>query len=326
MQNKKRNKYTTFRELLTLEHGQAKGKLLKVTEQECPERWRLMVAREWSTPNTSGPSTPSSAADPLQGRVWETAPGPAVWPFVSWESSFSTVDVESRMQKIEKYMGGDEPQAVPLAQPFKELSKEVTCSDSVGLRKVQAERVIWKQQTRGEKERDRLKLGGECGLALKSVRVLLQMEWKKGWGNWGENVIGRDKSWVSSPQGVCIFFFFLQSNRRRWEEIHRQVTQAPESLGLQDYWDRGNIWKNDRSLSSKQCKLTHLPGCVSRQEINLLKWKVVAQKRRGEWNETKENLTVFEGGIFRHHTEWFTEQLVRGNLSVLSDGKQPGFG
>ena len=46
MQNKKRSTYTTFRELLTFRHGQAKEKLLKVIEQECPERWRLMVARE----------------------------------------------------------------------------------------------------------------------------------------------------------------------------------------------------------------------------------------------------------------------------------------
>ena len=132
------------------------------------------------------------------------------------------------------------------------------------------------------------------------------------------NVIERDKSWVSSPQAVCLFFF-PQSNRRPWEEIHRQVTQAPQSS--QDYWDRGNIWKNDRSLSSNQCKLTHLPGCISRQEINLLKWKVVVQKRRGEWNETKGYLAECKEGIFRHQTEWFTEQLLRGNLRALSDGE-----
>lgn len=151
------------------------------------------------------------------------------------------------------------------------------CSDSVGLMMVQAERVIWKQQTRRGKERDRLKLGGECGLALKSVRMLLERMKERLWEIEERNVIGRDKSWVSSPQAVCLFFL-PQSNRRQWEEIHRQVTQAPHSS--QDYWDRGNIWKNDRSLSSKQCKLTHLPGCISRQEINLLKWKAVVQKKK----------------------------------------------
>ena len=36
----------------------------------------------------------------------------------------------------------------------------------------------------GEKLRDRLKSGGECKLALKFIRMLLQMEWRKGWGNW----------------------------------------------------------------------------------------------------------------------------------------------
>ena len=152
------------------------------------------------------------------------------------------------------------------------------CSDSMGLMMVQAERVIWKQQTRRGKERDRLKLGGECGLALKSVRMFLQIEWKKGCGKlrkemWLEEIRAE---WVHPRQSA--FFFPPQSNRRQWEEIHRQVTQAPQSS--QDYWDRGNIWKNDRSLSSKQCKLTHLPGCISRQEINLLKWKVVAQKKK----------------------------------------------
>ena len=139
------------------------------------------------------------------------------------------------------------------------------CSDNVGLMLVQAERVIWKQQTRRGKERDRLKLGGECGLALKSCKNASSDRMKERMREIEErNVIGRDKSWVSSPQAVC-FFFFSQSNRRWWEEIHRQVTQAPQSS--RDYWDRGNIWKNDRSLSSKQCKLTHLPGCISRQEI-----------------------------------------------------------
>lgn len=43
------------------------------------------------------------------------------------------------------------------------------------------------------------------------------------------------------------------------------------------------------------------------------------KKRRGEWNETKGYLTVCEGGIFRHQTEWFAEQLPRGNPRALSD-------
>lgn len=185
---------------------------------------------------------------------------------------------------------------------------------------VQAERVIWKQQTRRGKERGRLKLGRECRLALKFVKMLLQIEWKKGWcGKLRKEMWLKEirAEWVHPRQSA--FFFFPQSNRRPWEEIHRQVTQAPQSS--QDYWDRGNIWKNDRSLSSNQCKLTHLPGCISRQEINLLKWKVVVQKRRGEWNETKGYLAECKEGIFRHQTEWFTEQLLRGNLRALSDGE-----
>ena len=113
------------------------------------------------------------------------------------------------------------------------------CSDNVGLMLVQAERVIWKQQTRRGKERDRLKLGGECGLALKSCKNASSDRMKERMREIEErNVIGRDKSWVSSPQAVC-FFFFSQSNRRWWEEIHRQVTQAPQSS--RDYWDRGTF-------------------------------------------------------------------------------------
>lgn len=37
---------------------------------------------------------------------------------------FQQVAVESRVQKIEEDMGGDEPKAVLLVQPFKELNRE----------------------------------------------------------------------------------------------------------------------------------------------------------------------------------------------------------
>lgn len=94
----------------------------------------------------------------------------------------------------------------PVSPAFQGIEQGEMCSDSVGLMMVQAERVIWKQQTRRGKERDRLKLGGECGLALKSVRMLLERMKERLWEIEERNVIGRDKSWVSSPQAVCLFF------------------------------------------------------------------------------------------------------------------------
>lgn len=95
----------------------------------------------------------------------------------------------------------------PVSPAFQGIEQGEMCSDSVSLMMVQAERVIWKQQTRRGKERDRLKLGGECGLALKSGRMLLQIEWKKGCGKlrkemWLEEIRAE---WVH-PQAVCLFF------------------------------------------------------------------------------------------------------------------------
>lgn len=42
----------------------------------------------------------------VQGQVWEMAPGPTSRPLVNRESSFSTAEMESGVQKTEEYRGG----------------------------------------------------------------------------------------------------------------------------------------------------------------------------------------------------------------------------
>lgn len=78
-------------------------------------------------------------------------------------------------------------------------------------------------------------------------------------------------------------------------------TSCPGSRGAGpgDYCSRGKTRNNDKSLSSKQCRVTYLPGCVLRQSVNLLKWKVVLAKRK---NQTKENLTYLKEEFLDNQT------------------------
>lgn len=113
-----------FGELLTFRHGQAREKLLEEVERERPRIRGWWWQREKAHPaEVGGPCHP--ALRPITRSALRNCPGPAARSFVNLESGFtSTAEMKPRVQESEKYMGGDEFQAAPLAQPFKESNKQ----------------------------------------------------------------------------------------------------------------------------------------------------------------------------------------------------------
>lgn len=70
--------------------------------------------------NTHGLCLPSSATDPLEGWVWETAPGPAARSFMNLESAVYAIQSAKNwgLQGRGCTTGG------PVAQPFKDSTQE----------------------------------------------------------------------------------------------------------------------------------------------------------------------------------------------------------